>query len=144
MTLCLSFPFLVLWVTGRDIDPFYMTSFLFPLQGVILTFCELTQSQSKEMHAGTFFSSPQSKMLPVIFFYHSPPAFVHWTARAAAGLGKVLLLVSLELFNRRAFNAQMRSVLSRAELQTDISFLFIRIRFTLWSPLFIHRNKCKV
>lgn len=108
---------------GRDITPFYIIFLLFPLQRVILTFCELTQSQTKAAHAGTFFSSPHSKTLPVIFFYHSPPAFVCWTARAAAGLSQGFLLLSIELFNRWASDVQMRATLSRAELQTDISFL---------------------
>lgn len=38
-------------------------------------------------------------------------------------LSEVLLDVSLELFNQWVYNAQMRSTLSRAELQTCISCL---------------------
>lgn len=123
-TLCLSFLCLV-WMPGRDIAPFYTTFLLFSLQGVTLTFCELTQSQTKAAHPGTFFSSPHSKhcLASFFFFYHGPPAFVCWTAWAAAGLSQGFLLLSLELFNQWALGVQMRATLSRAELQTEISFL---------------------
>lgn len=66
---------------------------------------------------------PSAEQNAACHLYHSPPAFVHWTAIAAAGLSEVLLLISIELFNLWGFNAQMRSMFSRVELQTGISFL---------------------